>query len=156
MDRTACKWICRHHCNSKLWWKLFFFSDVSAFVQMLSWFESQLEKSAQIRECFCFFWCRWPKQQLLQRQHALPWPITQNHLYSPTLTFHPSLYNWAIPHNCTVQCKCIHYSAKKTTTHFKIHWKRHTRAFLHDTQPLFTVQSIPKQHFKRNFFFQDE
>lgn len=24
---------------------------------------------------------------------ALPWPITQNHLYSPPLTFHPSFYH---------------------------------------------------------------
>lgn len=32
-------------------------------------------------------------QQLLQRQHALPWLITQNHLYSPPLTFHLSLYH---------------------------------------------------------------
>lgn len=61
-------------------------------------------------------------QQLLQRQHALPWLITQNHLYSPPLTFHPCLYHWAILPNCTVQCNCIHYYAKKqplTLKHFE-------------------------------------
>lgn len=47
----------------------------------------------------------------VQRQHALPWPITQNHLYSPPLTFHQSFYHWAISPNCAVQCNCIHYYA---------------------------------------------
>lgn len=72
-------------------------------------------KSAEIRKCFC---CFWPSTADSAASAALPWPITQNHLYSPPLTFHPSFYHWAIPPNCTVQCNCIH--AKKTTTHLRL------------------------------------
>lgn len=54
------------------------------------------------------------------------------------LTFHPSFYHGAIPS----KCDCIHAKQQPLTS-------GSNRASSHDMQTLFTLQSIPKQHFKR-------
>lgn len=79
---------------------------------LLIW-KSAWEVSSDQRVFLLVLFLAYDSRLHMQRQHALPWTITQNHLYSPPLTFHQSFYHWAISPNCVVQCNCIHYYAKK-------------------------------------------